>query len=60
MITIYLNKKEANALVLIANRYYFDLFKQIRVTKEEEFLFRDVLLDVAKQIENYYQEKNDE
>ena len=57
MITINLNQKEADALVVIANRYYFDLFEQIRETKEEEFLFRDVLLTVAKQIENYYQDK---
>ena len=48
MITITLNQKEADALVTIAHRYYFDLFKPIRLTEEEEFRFRDAILQWQK------------
>jgi len=58
MITITLNQKEADALVAIAHRYYFDLFKLIRQNKEEEFVFRDAILAVAEKINNQNKEKN--
>ena len=57
MITITLNQKEADALVTIAHRYYFDLFKPIRLTEEEEFRFRDAILAVAEKIHNQHKEK---
>lgn len=58
MITITLNKKEADALVTIAHRYYFDLFKPIRKSEKEEFAFRDAIFAVAEKIHNQNKEKN--
>jgi len=57
MITISLNQKEADALATIAHRYYFDLFKPIRQTEEEEFAFRDAILAVAGKINNQKRSK---
>ena len=40
----------AKAILLIEDRYYFDLFKSIRTDQEQEYQFRDAIIAVAKEI----------
>lgn len=49
-IEITISKETAEALLKIEERYYFDLFKEIRVSKDEEHRFRDAIIAIVKQI----------
>lgn len=49
-IEIAISKETAEALLKIEERYYFDLFKEIRVSEDEEHRFRDAIIAIAKQI----------
>jgi len=51
-ITISIGKETAGAITKIDERYYFDLFKEIRINEEEEYQFRDAIAEVAKQIKS--------
>lgn len=48
--TITISKETAEALLKIDERYYFDLFKEIRTSEDEEYQFRDAIAELAKQI----------
>lgn len=47
-VTVVLSKEEYQTLLKINERYYFDLFKEIRENEEEEFQMRDSLYAIAK------------
>ncbi len=47
---IEITEETANAIVLIENRYYFDLFKEIRTLEKEEYIMRDAIFEIAKEI----------
>jgi hypothetical protein len=47
---VEISKEVAEAIIKISDRYYFDLFKQIRVSEDEEYQFRDAIIELAKQI----------
>ena len=49
-ITISISKEAAEAIQMINDRYYFDLFKEIRTSEDEEYQFRDAIIEIAKQI----------
>jgi len=40
---IQIDIETADAIVLIHERYFFDLFKEIQTDREEKFAFRDAL-----------------
>jgi len=44
---IQIDIETADAIVLIHERYFFDLFKEIQTDREEEFAFRDALATFA-------------
>ncbi len=47
---IEITKETADAILKIDDRYYFDLFKTIRIDEEEEYKFRDALNAIAEEI----------
>ena len=49
--TIDISNEAADAILKINERYCFDLFKDIRVSEEEEYRFRDAMAEVARKIE---------
>ena len=49
-IIISIGKETAGAILKIDERYYFDLFKEIRTSEDEEYQFRDAIKEIAKQI----------
>ena len=51
-IIISIGKDTANAILKIDNRYFFDLFQDIRTSEAEEYQFRDSITEVAKQIKS--------
>lgn len=40
----------AKAILLIEDRYYFDLFKSIRTDQEQEYQFRDAIIAIVSEI----------
>ena len=48
--TITIKKETAEAILLIEDRYYFDLFKGIRTSKDEEYRMRDAIFEISKEI----------
>ncbi len=50
MMTINLDKNAIDTILSINNRYYFGLFKEISIDEEEEYKFRDALIDLAAQV----------
>ena len=48
--TITITKETAEAILLIEDRYYFDLFKDIRTSENEEYRMRDAIFEIAKEI----------
>jgi len=49
-IAITISEETASAILKIEDRYYFDLFKTIRMSKAEEYQFREAIVEIAKQI----------
>jgi len=50
MINISITPEQAAALETIWNRYYFDLFKTIRKSEEEEYHFRNAIQNIVDEI----------
>ena len=50
--TIDISNEAADAILKINERYVFDLFKEIRVSEEEEYRFRDAMAEIAETINN--------
>ena len=48
---IEITKRTADAILKINDRYYFDLFKSIRVSEDEEYQFREAVQQIAKEID---------
>jgi len=49
-ITITINKKTADAILKIEDRYYFDLFEGIRDQVSDEYHFRNAIEEIANKI----------
>ena len=49
-IQITISEDTAEAIQKIDNRYFFDLFQDIRTSENEEYQFRDAIAEIAKQI----------
>ena len=49
-IKIEIDKETADAILLLEDRYFFNLFNQICKNKEEEYKFRDAILSIAEKI----------
>ena len=47
---IEITPETAKAILLIEDRYYFDLFKNIREYQEQEYQFRDAIITIASEI----------
>lgn len=47
---INITDQTAKAITLLDDRYYFDLFKSIRTDIEEEYIIRDAINAIAKEI----------
>ena len=47
---INITDETAKAILLLDDRYYFDLFKSIRADIEEEHIIRDAINAIAKEI----------
>jgi len=50
-IVISISKEVAESIQKINDRYYFDLFHDIRTSEAEEYQFRDAIIEIVKQIE---------
>ena len=58
---INITDETAKAILLLDDRYYFDLFKSIRTDIEEEYIIRDAINAIAKEIrDNKPQQKQRE
>ena len=53
---INITDKTAKAIILLDDRYYFDLFKSIRADIEEEYIVRDAINAIAKEIKKQWQQ----
>ena len=51
-IQITISEDTAKAILKIDNRYFFDLFQDIRTSEAEEYQFRDSISEVAEQIKS--------
>ena len=49
-IKIEIDKETADAILLLEERYFFNLFKQISKNEEEEYKFRDAIVSIAEKI----------
>ncbi len=49
-VKIEIDKETADAILLLEERYFFNLFNQICKNKEEEYKFRDAILSIAEKI----------
>ena len=58
-IIISIGKDTANAILKIDNRYFFDLFQDIRTSENEEYQFRDAIAEVSKQIKSQTQQQKE-
>jgi len=47
---IEITEQTAEALKKLNNRYFFDLFKPIRTSEEEEYQFRDAIEAIVKEV----------
>jgi len=47
---IEITEQTAEALKKLNNRYFFDLFKLIRTSEEEEYQFRDAIEAIVKEV----------
>jgi len=47
---IEISEQTAQAIQKLNNRYFFDLFKPIRTSEDEEYQFRDAIAAIAKEI----------
>ena len=52
---INITEKTAEVLVRLHDRYYFDLFKNIRTDINEEYVFRNAISEVADEIKKQWQ-----
>ena len=50
--TIDISNEAVDAILKINERYFFDLFKDISVSEEEEYRFRDAVAEIAETIKN--------
>lgn len=50
-VTVTLSKKEYQALLILNKRYWFGFFKSIRSNEDEEYMLRDSLASISKNIE---------
>ena len=46
--TVEIDILTANAIQVLNDRYYFDLFKEIRENEEQEYYFRDAISNIVK------------
>lgn len=54
---IEIDEKTVRGLLKLCNRYYFDLFKEIRVNKDEEFEMRNALFKIVEKIDEKLEKK---
>ncbi len=47
---ISITYETAKAILLIEDRYYFDLFEQIRTQVSEEYQMRNAIIEIAQEI----------
>ena len=47
---IEITDQTAEALKKLNSRYFFDLFKPIRISEEEEYQFRDAIEAIVKEL----------
>lgn len=47
---IEITPKQAEVLETLWHRYYFDLFKPIRKSEEEEYQFRNAIQEIVEEI----------
>ena len=47
---IEITAETAKAILLIEDRYYFDLFEQIRTQVSEEYQMRNAIIEIANKI----------
>ena len=47
---IEITDQTAEALKKLNNRYFFDLFKPVRTSEEEEYQFRDAIEAIVKEL----------
>jgi len=47
---IEITEQTAEAIKKLHDRYFFDLFRQIRTSEDEEYKFRDAIAEIAKEI----------
>jgi len=48
--TIKLSGAMADAVILLDNRYFFGVFKDVSMSEDDEYLFRDTLNTLARHI----------
>jgi len=49
---IKITEETAKNLLKIYDRYYFNLFKEIRTSEEEEYEIRNAIDEIAREISN--------
>ena len=47
---IEITEETAKAILMIEDRYYFDLFEQIRTQVSEEYQMRNAIIEIAQEI----------
>jgi len=47
---IEITEQTANAIEKLHDRYFFDLFRPIRTSEDEEYQFRDAIAEIAKEL----------
>jgi len=50
-VTIEIKKKDIEALKLLSERYYFGIFKEICINSEDEYIYRDAIINISKSLE---------
>ena len=56
-VTIKIDKKTIDAILMLNNRYYFNLFESIRNNIEEEHELRDAIDNIATKIRDVIESK---
>lgn len=51
-IKIEVKEKDLEALKLLSKRYYFGIFKEICLNDEDEYIYRDAIINISKSFED--------
>jgi len=47
---IEITEQTANAIEKLHDRYFFDLFRPIRISEDEEYQFREAISEIVKEL----------